>query len=171
MTNSTRRGWGVSVTPRPLFTPGKDSVPLLQEAEWAPGPIWTGAENLAPTGIRSPDRPVHIQSLSWLRCPVHIRKWWWDSNYNTINITFLPSRSVRRSLHFANFYCYWHTSYEIISSSQILSNCYTFLRFIYIYFYIYMYTFWRYIYIYTHTHTHTHTQYICNNRRHGRIRL
>ena len=24
MTNGTRRGWGVSVTPRPLFTPGKD---------------------------------------------------------------------------------------------------------------------------------------------------
>jgi hypothetical protein len=23
-----------------------------------PGPVWTGAENLAPTGIRSPDRPV-----------------------------------------------------------------------------------------------------------------
>jgi hypothetical protein len=24
---------------------------------WASGPVWTGAENLAPTGIRSPDRP------------------------------------------------------------------------------------------------------------------
>ena len=48
-----RRGWGVSVTPWPLFTPGKDSVPIVQEAGWAPGPVWTGAENLAPTGIRS----------------------------------------------------------------------------------------------------------------------
>ena len=28
----TRRGWGVSVTPRPLFTPGKDPVPIVQEA-------------------------------------------------------------------------------------------------------------------------------------------
>jgi len=25
----------------------------LQEAGWAPGPVWTGAENLVPTGIRS----------------------------------------------------------------------------------------------------------------------
>jgi len=25
----TRRGWGVSVTPRPLFTPGKDPVPIV----------------------------------------------------------------------------------------------------------------------------------------------
>jgi hypothetical protein len=42
--HGTRRGWGVSVTPRPLFTPGKDSVPIVQEAGWAPGPVWTGAE-------------------------------------------------------------------------------------------------------------------------------
>ena len=45
--HGTRRGWGVSVTPRPYFTPGKDSVPIVQEAVWVPGPVWTGAENLA----------------------------------------------------------------------------------------------------------------------------
>jgi len=28
----TRRGWVVSSTPRPHFTPGKDPVPILQEA-------------------------------------------------------------------------------------------------------------------------------------------
>ena len=33
----TRRGRGVSVTPRPLFTPGKDAVPILQEAEISKG--------------------------------------------------------------------------------------------------------------------------------------
>jgi len=59
----TRRGWGFSVTPRPLFTPRKDSVPIAQEAGWAPGPVWTGAENLASTGIRSPNRPARSQSL------------------------------------------------------------------------------------------------------------
>ena len=56
--HGTRRGWGVSVTPRPLFTPGKDTVPIVQETGWAPGPVWTGAESLAHTGIRSPDRPA-----------------------------------------------------------------------------------------------------------------
>jgi hypothetical protein len=40
----TRRGRGVSVTPRPLFTPGKDPVPIVQEAGWATGPVWTGAK-------------------------------------------------------------------------------------------------------------------------------
>ena len=57
--------------PGPLFTPGKDPVPIVQEAGWAPGPVWTGAENLAPTGIRSPDRPARNQSLYRLRYPTH----------------------------------------------------------------------------------------------------
>ena len=46
----TRRGFEVSSTPRPHFTPVKDPVPILQEAVWAPGPDWR-AENLVPTGI------------------------------------------------------------------------------------------------------------------------
>jgi hypothetical protein len=33
--------------PRPLSTPGKDPVPIVQEAGWAPGPVWTGAESSA----------------------------------------------------------------------------------------------------------------------------
>ena len=33
----TRRLWVVSSTFRPQFTPGKDPVPILQEAVWAPG--------------------------------------------------------------------------------------------------------------------------------------
>jgi hypothetical protein len=49
----------VSVTPRPLSTLGKDPVPIVQEVGWAPGLVWTGADNLASTGIRSPNRPVH----------------------------------------------------------------------------------------------------------------
>jgi hypothetical protein len=51
-------GWVINVTPRPLYSPVGDPVPTLQEAGWAPGPVWTGAENLALTGNRSPDRPA-----------------------------------------------------------------------------------------------------------------
>ena len=64
-------GMRVSVTPRPLFTPGKDPVPIVQEAGWAPGTVWTGAENLALTWIRSPDRPARSQSLYRLRYPAY----------------------------------------------------------------------------------------------------
>jgi hypothetical protein len=62
--HGTRRGWGASVTPRPLFTPGKDPVPIVQKAGWAPGP-----KNLVPTGIRSPDRPGCSQSPYRLNYP------------------------------------------------------------------------------------------------------
>ena len=47
--------------------PGKDPVPILQEAGWASGPVWTGAENLAPTGIRSQDHTARMQSLYRIR--------------------------------------------------------------------------------------------------------
>jgi hypothetical protein len=30
------------------FTPGKEPVHIVQKAEWAPGPVWVGAENLTP---------------------------------------------------------------------------------------------------------------------------
>jgi hypothetical protein len=55
----------------PLETKDKDPVTIVQEAGWAPGPVWTGAENLAPTGIRSPDRPTRSQSLYRLRYLAH----------------------------------------------------------------------------------------------------
>jgi hypothetical protein len=44
----TRRGWEVSVTPRSLLNPGKEPVSIVQEAGWAPGPVWTGAEKSRP---------------------------------------------------------------------------------------------------------------------------
>jgi len=34
-------------------------------------PVWMGAENVAPTGIRSPDCPARIESLYRLSYPVH----------------------------------------------------------------------------------------------------
>jgi hypothetical protein len=54
-----------------FYTPGKDPVPIVQEAGWAPGSVWTGAENLAPTKIRSPDRPARSQLLYRLSYRAH----------------------------------------------------------------------------------------------------
>jgi len=66
----TRRGWVVSSTPRPLFTPGKDPVPILQEAGWAPGPVWTGGKS-RPHRDSIPDRPARSQSLYRLSYRAH----------------------------------------------------------------------------------------------------
>jgi hypothetical protein len=49
------------------FTPVKDPVAIVQEAGWASEPLWIGAKNLAPTGIRSPDLPARRESLYGLR--------------------------------------------------------------------------------------------------------
>ena len=55
--HGTRRRCVVSTTLRLLYP---------REAEYASGPVWT-AQNFAPTGIRSPDRPAHSESLYRLR--------------------------------------------------------------------------------------------------------
>jgi hypothetical protein len=64
-----RTEWVVSTMPLPLY-PGKDPVPIVQEAGWAPGPVWTCEKNLAPTGIRSPDRPNtrYYLSIMIIKC-------------------------------------------------------------------------------------------------------
>jgi len=66
----TRRGWVVSSTPRPHFTPGKDPVPILQTAGWAPGSVWMGGKS-RPHRDSIPDRPTRSQSLYWLSYPAH----------------------------------------------------------------------------------------------------
>jgi hypothetical protein len=64
----TRRGWGISVTPRPHSTPRIDTVPIVQGAGWAPGLVWTGTENLASAGIWSPGRPAS-RCTNWATRP------------------------------------------------------------------------------------------------------
>jgi hypothetical protein len=54
------------------FTPGNDPM-------WAPGSVWTGAENIASTGIRSPELPARSESPYRLRYPglvflINVRK-------------------------------------------------------------------------------------------------
>jgi len=65
-------GGVVKNTPRQLCLRETHPVPIVQEDGWAPGPVRRGAENLAPTGIRSPDRPARSELLYRLRYPVNI---------------------------------------------------------------------------------------------------
>ena len=94
-----------------LFTPEKDPVPILQEAGRAPGPVWTGAEKFAPTGIRSSDRPASSQSLYRLRYPApcpSVSGWFFqcrneentlastESVTSTLTLWRRPSQSCRK---------------------------------------------------------------------------
>jgi len=46
----------VSSTPRPHFTSGKEPVPILHEAWWSSGPVWTGGKS-RPHRDSIPNRP------------------------------------------------------------------------------------------------------------------
>jgi hypothetical protein len=62
----TRRGWVISSTPRSHFTPRKDPV---QEAGWAPGPVWTGGKS-RPHRNSIPDLPDRSRPPYRLSYPV-----------------------------------------------------------------------------------------------------
>jgi len=63
MTTALEGGERSASLPGRFLPPGKDPIPIVQ--------VWKGAENLASTGIRSPDRPARSQSLYRLRYQAH----------------------------------------------------------------------------------------------------
>jgi hypothetical protein len=58
-------------TRRPRFIPGKDPVPVLQEAGCATGPVWTGGKT-RPYRDSIADLPARSQSLYRLSYRAHI---------------------------------------------------------------------------------------------------
>jgi hypothetical protein len=118
MTNGTRSGWGVSVTPRPLFTPGKYQLPIVQEAGWAPGfgqvrkispPTGFDARTIQPVASRYTDyatRPTEVvghDKYKFKRLGLILRK-----VTNKYNWTSLPIW----------LYCYCVRSYIITKASN-----------------------------------------------------
>jgi len=61
--------WSAARLGRTL-SPGKDPVPILQEAGWTPGPVWTDWKS-RPHRDSIPDRPARSQSLYRLSYRVH----------------------------------------------------------------------------------------------------
>jgi len=57
MTAILEGGEWSAACPRRTLPPGKIPVPILQEAGWAPGPVWTGG-NSRPHRDLIPDRPA-----------------------------------------------------------------------------------------------------------------
>jgi hypothetical protein len=65
-----------------VLPPGKRLVTYFQEAGWDPRPVWTGVENFAPNGIRSPDRPTRSESLYRVGYPGHLPQGVINNNNN-----------------------------------------------------------------------------------------
>ena len=68
----TRGVEGSASRPGRSLPPGKTRYPLYRKPSGPQGRSGQVAENLAPTGIRSPDRPARSQSLYRLSYPAHI---------------------------------------------------------------------------------------------------
>ena len=124
------------------ITTWNDLVPSVQEAGWSPRPVWTSAENLAPTGNGSPSSLLRVAILSTLfrsgtfpysvLCVSYVS----HNKYRFPNVTYLLAR-------FSN-------GNNVFSVRYVLNLC--------VYRYICTLT-------HTHTHTHTHTQCIRTNAR------
>ena len=88
----------VSSTPRPHFTSGKEPVPIIQEAGWAPGPVWTGGKS-RPHRDSIPDHPARSQSLYRLSYLAH-NSLKWSVLFRTTHpkparIPFFPIHATR----------------------------------------------------------------------------
>ena len=70
MTSALEGGEWSAARPGPTLPPGKTPVPIVQEAGWAPGSVWTDGK---PRRNRDaiPDRPARSQSLYPLSYPAH----------------------------------------------------------------------------------------------------
>jgi hypothetical protein len=62
-------GWVVNTTPWPLYRRERPGTHCTGRSMGPPGPVWTGAEKLAPNGIRSSNRPAPSESLYRLLYP------------------------------------------------------------------------------------------------------
>jgi hypothetical protein len=77
-------GWVVNATPG-RFTPGKDNVSIVQETEWAPGPVWKGAENLSPPPVFDP-RTIQLVTSRYTDWATPAHKTNLYSSLNTVRV-------------------------------------------------------------------------------------
>ena len=78
MTTALERGEGSASrhTPAALYVQ-KRPGPIVQQAGWAPGPVWTGAENLVPPGFDPRTvQPVASRYADCATWPTHIKMIW-----------------------------------------------------------------------------------------------
>jgi len=71
----------VNASPWPLYPLETSALSTIQETDWVSLPVWSGAKNLAPTGVQIPNRtgridyaiPTHILMDSYLSIWIRIK--------------------------------------------------------------------------------------------------
>jgi hypothetical protein len=105
-------------------TPGKYPLPIVQETGWDPGPVWTGEENLVPTGIRSQTvQPVVSRYTDWairairdkvkglIMKPMMVYRATAFTNHGQINICCLSVTSLMKAWVTETIYLNWFPNY------------------------------------------------------------
>ena len=105
MTAALERGEYSAACPGRTLPPGKDPVPILQEAGWAPGPVWRGGKS--PRRDSIPDRPARSQSLYRLSYPAHIIQCSKNNYYTQINRTYWLELELRLPCVMCESYIVW----------------------------------------------------------------
>ena len=106
----------VSSTPQPHFTPEKDPVPTLQEAGWAPGPVWTGGKS-RPHRDSIPDRPARSSVAIPTELPgPHILAYW------TITVNLTPVKSCKFCKPSCTFFLHSDLDKSLHSFVRLLSK-------------------------------------------------
>ena len=109
----TRRGWVVSSTSRPHFTPGKDPVPFYRRLGGPQGRSGR-AENLVPTGIRSRTvQPAVSLYTDWATRPMNSPK---KLRVNTVFDVWTHEAKIIKNYSFVYFLVLhgWDTWYKIL---------------------------------------------------------
>ena len=112
----------VNSTPRPHFTPEKDPVPILQEAGWAPGPVWTGGKS-RPHRDSIPDRPARSQLLYRLSYPATVHNVYiWNYQTHPFNLRLFITVNC---IEIMTFYLGFQVLIDINTSRPAASLCST----------------------------------------------
>ena len=131
--------------------PGKDPVPIVQEAGWAPGPVWTGAENVAPPPGFDPRtvQPVASRYTDYATRPTRkvevLRNHWRCGSVGFQRATHVTSSAVPHFVHpcFSGkaslvLFCWlrvlalrtWHTRTGCTTDSRLLGRASASNRFV-----------------------------------------
>jgi hypothetical protein len=142
-------GWSA---PHPgHFTPRKDLVLIVQEAGWAPGPVWISTKTLSPTGIRSPVRQACSQSLYRLSYP---GPFIWPKDKNKRSWFQLSNRDFLERTDMFSFTIWCLDVLQLCIINYKITQCNNKSKHLIFETLI----FWNISFFFTHCHKHTTTQ-------------
>jgi hypothetical protein len=114
-------GWMVNVTPRALYPRGRVPALIVREVGWAPGSVWTDVENLAPAGIRFPDRPAPSESLYRLSYPCPRRAGGRGRRERGVEMLLVLYRGCNGNV--SNLCAPWHRLSTLVTCSEKELRC------------------------------------------------